>query len=577
MKKTWQTLNNILGRNKVTKPPSHFIDNNGSEITDHKTIANKFNDFFTNIGPSLAKKISPPDTSILDHVMKPSDSPSTSLFLSPCTVEEILDITNSLKSSNCIGIDNISSNLLKQIIPEIADVICYIFNRSLSSGIVPSILKTAKVNPIFKSGDKHQFTNYRPISILPSISKILERIVYNQIYQFITKHNILSNNQFGFRKSRSTYMAINRLYDTITTALDHKLFTLGIFLDLSKAFDTLNHSILLQKLNHYGIRGISNTWIKNYLSNRHQCTIFNEVKSPTKQITCGVPQGSILGPLLFLLYINDLPNCSSTLKFILFADDTNIICTGDDPISVESKLNKELNIISNWFKLNKLSLNIKKTNFMIFKNKYSKLPDIKVNIKIDGKDIEQVNTTKFLGILIDDKLTWHAHTTECLLTLYNTLVYPYLQYGAMIWADNNNSHRDSIFLLQKRLVRTCTNSNWLAHTDPLFVSLKTLKIYDIYRYQLAVFMFKFNNNLLPDGVIDSNYFVYNHNVHSHYTRGADNIRIHLTASNLAYNTTKVQGALLWNNLPTDIKNAKTLNIFKTSLSDYFVNQYVSNI
>ncbi len=266
-----------------------------------KLLITQSNDFFTNIGPSLANKIPDPDPLVLNHIKHPN-SPMSSMYMSPCTIEEIIDITNSLKPSDSCGIDSISSNLLKKIIPEIADVICYIFNRSLSSGIVPTILKTAKVNPIFKSGDKHQFTNYRPISILPSISKILEKIVYNRIYKFITKHNILSNNQFGFRKIRSTYLAINALYDKITNALDQKLYTIGIFLDLSKAFDTLDHTILLQKLYDYGIRGLSNTWIKNYLCDRRQFTVFNNISSDNNSITCGVPQGSILGPLLFRFF-----------------------------------------------------------------------------------------------------------------------------------------------------------------------------------------------------------------------------------------------------------------------------------
>ena len=222
----------------------------------------------------------------------------------------------------------------------------------------------AKVNPVFISGDKHKFINYRPISILPSISKLLENIVYNWIYDFITNHKIR-------KKKHSTYMAINSLYDIITNAIDKKLHNVGIFLDLSKAFDTLDNSILLQKLNHCGIRGISNHWIKNYLKGRRQFVVYDKTSSFTNTIHCGDPQGSILGPLLFLLYINDLPKCSSSLDFILFAEDTNIICSNDDPDTLKVVLNKDRQIISNWFKLNKLSLNVAKTNYMIFKNDYS--------------------------------------------------------------------------------------------------------------------------------------------------------------------------------------------------------------
>ena len=443
---------------------------------------------------------------MLAHILS-YDSPPNSLFFTPCTSEEVLKITSSLKPSTSSGVNGISSNLSKQIIPEIIDVLIHIFYCSLSTGIVPSKLKIAKVNPVFKSGDKHKFTNYRPISILPSISKLLEKVVYNRIYDFITNHKILSPNQFGFRKKHSTYMAINNLYDIITNAIDRKLHTVGIFLDLSKAFDTLDHSILLQKLNHCGIRGISNDWIKNYLKGRHQFVVYDKTSSVTNTIHCGVPQGSILGPLLFLLYINDLPKCSSSLDFILFANDTNIICSNDDPDTLETVLNKDLHIISNWFKLNKLSLNVTKTNYMIFKNKYSPATSIDVNILIDNNQLSQVKTTKFLGVLIDDNLSWKTHTThvcniiskyngiirkvrhflpsDFLPTLFNTLVYPYINYCAIIWADNNNSHRDSILLLQKRIVRTCTNSMWLELTNPLFQSLNTLKIQDYILFKLV--------------------------------------------------------------------------------------------
>lgn len=597
MKKTWQTLNNILGRNKTDKPPSHFTDDDDNEIKDPVKIATKFNDFFTNIGPSLASKIPPPKFSLLDQI-KSSNAPLNSLFLSPCSSQEVLEITCSLKTSNSCGTDGISSKLLKQIIPEILDVITHIFNNSLSTGIVPSKLKTAKVNPVFKSGDKHKFTNYRPISILPSISKLLEKIVYNRIHDFITEHKILSSNQFGFRKNRSTYMAINNLYDTITTAIDNKLCTVGIFLDLSKAFDTLDHSILLQKLNHCGIRGTSNLWIENYLSDRQQFVVFNGKNSPTNTIRCGVPQGSILGPLLFLLYINDLPNCSTTLKFILFADDTNIICTCKDPNTLETILNNDLEIISNWFKLNKLSLNISKTNYMIFKSKYNRNTDINFRIIIDNKQLDQVNTTKFLGILIDDKLSWNAHTThvcsiiskyngiirkvkqflpvDSLSTLYNTLVYPYLNYCAIIWADNNNSHRDSILLLQKKIVRTCTNSLWLAHSDPLFLSLKTLKIQDLYTLQLAIFMYQFYHGLLPCDLLDQNYFTTHSDVHNYNTRYANDIRIGQTNTKLAYNTIRVQGALLWNSLQSSLKNAPSIAVFKQNMKKHLIGLYDSS-
>ena len=257
--------------------------------------------------------------------------------------------------SNAQGYDRISTSLLKQIIHVIADPLAHIFNQSLQQGVFPDLFKIAKVNPIFKKGDSHEISNYRPISLLPSISKVLEKIVYNRLFDFLNTHNILNSNQYGFRKNHSTDQALIQIYDKITNAMANKQHVIGIFLDLSKAFDTLDHNILLYKLEFYGIRGQALSWFKDYLIKRKQYVTFNGLNSDLLPVECGVPQGSILGPLLFLLYVNDLSNTSSLLSFVLFADDTNIFCSHTKLESLVNILNNELSKVSNWFKCNKLS------------------------------------------------------------------------------------------------------------------------------------------------------------------------------------------------------------------------------
>ena len=587
----WRTLNSLLGRNKQARLPDFFLNKHGNKIYNNAEIAENFNDFFANIGKSLADKIPEPP---MDY-KPPSCNNSSSLFLSPTTADEIIELTMKFKLSNSSGSDGISNTLLKQIVPSIGEVIAHIFNLSLSSGIVPSQLKIANVTPIFKAGDKHDCSNYRPISILPTLAKLLEKVVYIRIFDFISKHDILTPQQFGFRPKRSTYMAINQLYSNIAEKLDTKQHTVGIFLDLSKAFDTINHSILLNKLYSYGIRGLANDWIRNYLSERSQRVNFNNTLSSPAEISCGVPQGSILGPLLFLLYINDLPLSSKIPHFILFADDTNILFSNPDPIILESLINTELKEISNWFKLNKLSLNIKKTNYMIFKNKHSNKPTINIDIKIDNTPIQQVETTKFLGLLIDSNLSWTSHTQHVckivskyngiirkvrpflppysLKTLYNSLILPYLSYGAMIWADPNNSKLNSLFLLQKRVIRSCTNSLWLDHTDPLFLSLSTLKVLDIYKLQLASFMFQFHNNLLPADLLNEDFFYSETPSHQYYTRHAHDLFIKPTNTVLASNTSKSQGPQLWNHLPAQLHNSPTLSSFKSGMKKILMSAY----
>ena len=250
--------------------------------------------------------------------------------------------------------------------------------------------------------------------------------MYIRLFDFVTKNEILSHHQYGFRPNRSTYMAINDLYCKITEDLDNKHHSLGIFLDLRKAFDTLNRDILLHKLNIYGIRGLANSSIQNYLSNRKQYVVYNNT-SICNDIVCGVPQGSILGPLLFLSYINDFPLSSPSSHFIIFADESNILFSHKDPVQLEKLINNELKKISNWLKENELSLNIDKTNFMIFKNKQNNKPDLHLRIEIDDKHIEKAEVTKFLGILIYIYIYntfWKAHTNQItkIVSKYNDIV-----------------------------------------------------------------------------------------------------------------------------------------------------------
>ena len=276
------------------------------------------------------------------------------------------------------------------------------------SGIIPDNLKVALVTPIFKSNDETKFENYRPISVLTCFSKLLEKLMAKRLTMFIGNYKILSKHQYGFRQNRSTEHAIINFVDKITTAIDQGKFSVGIFLDLSKAFDTINHRILIRKLDHYCIRGIAKKWFENYLCNRKQLVKYNGVKSEEMTITSGVPQGSVLGPLLFLLYINDIQYCSNLVSIILFADDTNILYSDACLETLNEILQTEMNKITYWLNVNKLSLNTTKTELILFRsrNKKSKY-DLKISI--NQENIKQVQNINFLGIVIDEFLTWRDH------------------------------------------------------------------------------------------------------------------------------------------------------------------------
>ena len=251
-------------------------------------------------------------------------------------------------------------SIIKTVAPHIAAPFAHICNISFETGIFPTGMKLAKVTPIYKNDAHDEFSNYRPISLLPNFSKILEKLMFNRLTDFVNRCEILYEQQYGFRQNFSTDLALIELSDKIAEAMDNKKHMMGIFIDLSKAFDTLNHSILLQKLSNYGIRGVANDWFKNYLTNREQYVIYNNILSSKCTITTGVPQGSILGPLLFLLYINDISNSSAILKFVLFADDTNIFYSCENFEILCSTVNRELREVIQWFKSNRLLVNLKK-------------------------------------------------------------------------------------------------------------------------------------------------------------------------------------------------------------------------
>ena len=338
-KNTWKILNEVINKKKrVSKLSSTFIFDN-QEIPCPFTIANHFCDYFTNIGPNLAKNI---PESVGSHCSYLSHNYPNSIYFNAATTQEVSEIVNSLRPGTAAGYDKIPMFAVKDSIDLISEPLTHIINLSISTGVVPDKMKIARVIPLFKSGDYRHFQNYRPISVLPIFSKLLERIVYNRIINYVDKFDIISDHQYGFRKNHSTSQALLQLYNKISAAIDRKEFTVGIFLDLSKAFDTVNHDILFDKLEHYGIRGVALDWMKNYFHNRLQFVQYNDTLSTFKSIRCGVPQGSILGPLLFLLYINDLCDVTNVLEFILFADDTNLFYSHKNQSSLANVINREI-------------------------------------------------------------------------------------------------------------------------------------------------------------------------------------------------------------------------------------------
>jgi flagellin-specific chaperone FliS len=385
----------------------------------------------------------------------------------------------------------------------------YLYNISFETGIVPDVLKISRITPIYKNGTCTDPFNYRPISILSPFSKILEKLMYEQLISFIEKYKILYEYQFGFRKGYSTEQAILEITDNLRNYLDNNQIVCGLFLDLSKAFDTVNHDILLAKMDKYGIRGEPLTWFKNYLSNRKQYVKIGCTESELLEMTCGVPQGSTLGPLLFLLYTNDMPNCAKKLSFRIFADGTNVFYSCKNLSNLESTMNEQFKLIRNYCAINKLSINFQKTHYMVISSTRKKLKDIKI------ANIEQKGFIKYLGIFLDEHINWkqqikrvnnkiaknigiinklrHYLDLRMIKQLYYTLIYPYLTYGVMSWGNTYKSSLTKISTKQNKCLRNMFFAYSRESATPYYNLMEILKFENIFKLKIAEFSYKIVN------------------------------------------------------------------------------------
>lgn len=584
MRNTWKAMKMAMNKSNDKPPMTQSLKYQNKTLTEQKDICNAFCEYFTNVGPDFARKIT---KSKYNHRHYMRNRNVQSMYMNPTDPEEILQILSNLKSKSSSGPDNISSKLLKQLRLEVKMPICVLINKSIVSGTFPDMLKIAKVVPIHKGKSKEDICNYRPISLLSSLSKILEKIIHKRLYSFMQKNKAFYNSQYGFRPNHSTIDATAEFIANITDNLENKMMTLSIYLDLSKAFDTIDHPMLIDKLEHYGVRGNCLNWFKSYLSNRSQFVKINNTVSDTRQIICGVPQGSVLGPLLFIIYTNDLPNSLTHTSAIIFADDTTIYTKSKNIASLYENANYDLKSLHDWFKTNKLSLNVSKTNYMLFANSTKTQADSDIHkIQIGTDEIMPKKSVKFLGITIDDRLNWHDHIVSVknkmsrtlynlkmiknilpkyvLKTLYTTLLQPYMDYGILLWGATNQCHLNKLNVIQKKAIRTITNSNYNEHTAPLFKDLNLLRLNDLYKLNVGKFMYKMTHNKLPLPIKHT--FIQNQEMHNHNTRQGVHIKYRRTK--IASNQISHKGPEVWLNIPADIQTAKTINQFKSKYKKF---------
>ena len=574
IQKTWDGIRDLINVSKKSPLSIGKIIHGKDTFTDNNGISNSLNDFFVSIGSTVDAKIPTTDISFRSYL---GDKTQNSAFLHPCSKIEVAAIISNFGNSKSSGPFSIPTRILKDFSMYLTEPLSVLINKLLIEGKFPDLLKSATVCPIFKKNDKTKCANYRPISLLSNIGKVYEKIMYTRIESFLESNDIMYNLQYGFRKKHSTNHALLSIIESIRSNLDNKTYSCGVFVDLEKAFDTVNHKILIAKLDHIGIRGVANQWIESYLKNRNQTVKLNGFTSQSKNISCGVPQGSILGPLLFLIYINDMNKAFDKCSVYHFADDTNLLFSHKNPLVIQKTMNKELTYLFQWLCANRLSLNVAKTEFILFQPPRM-TPENRIILKLNGTKIHASFKIKYLGIILDHRLTWKPHLTELskklsrsvgmlfkirdlcpttvLRSLYFSIFNSHLSYGLPIWGNANCFYVDKIFKIQKMAIRAISFADFNAHSAPLFKKLEILTLKDLYQKQLASLLWDLDHNELPISL--SKLFQKRDEAHSHSTRLAVSNKYTVKKTNstrYGVKSFQVEGAILLNNLKDrDINN-----------------------
>lgn len=518
----------------------------------------------------------------------PSNVP---LFKFKCvSVETLLSVVKTFKNKANKN-DNITTQVLKDSMDYMGFFWTSIINNSLRTGFVPNAWKISNIIPIPKIKNTFKAEEFRPINVLPIHEKLIECIVKNQLNEHIKNCNFLIETQSGFRERHSCETALNCVISSWKDALENGEIIISVFLDFKRAFETVDHEILLMKLKSYGIDGVENDWFRSYMENRKQQTNFENEISNCRENTYGVPQGSVLGPLLFILYINDIQNALENCKINLFADDALLTYSSKDYNSAVLKVNSDLKLIHTWLNANKLKLNINKTKFMTLSYK----PVITRNvIAINDDAIEQVTTFKYLGVVIDNKLTFKDHiekiikkvssnvgllyrlspklTKSARLTIYQSVIKPHLEYCSSVLFLCNNCDVNKLQVLQNKAMRIILKRNRRSNVCVMLKDLNWLSVKQLIVFKVMLFIYKMRSGLLPNYLctkIEYNYTIYN----SRSLRNRENFRLPNLKKSASQNSVFYKGVKMFNLLPYNIKTAINVNQFKKLCKLYVTENY----
>ena len=486
-------------------------------------------------------------------------------------IEELTALIKNINPLKSSGMDRLSSNICKDAFLTLGPQLVHMFNSSLSTAVFPDSWKTAKVIPLFKGGDREDVSNYRPVSLLPLPGKLLEKIVHKRVTEFWDTNKFLTSDQGGFRKGFSTVSTMADLTDDLFDQINKSNTTVATFIDLRKAFDTVNLDILLKKLQRAGLRDNALQWCKSYLSNRTQCTVANGCTSRLLPIKCGVPQGSVLGPLFFLVYVNDIQQALDDCKVKLYADDTVLYQSHVNGKEAASKLQASLDLFVNWCSVNQLTINIKKTKSMVFGSRHRVKKAGHVDMKINNEPLQQVPSYKYLGLMLDSTLNYNQHIQSVLhlklhllaklkrymndnvaVCIYKSMLLPYFDYADVIYNNANVTLLDKLQRLQNKCLRVCLGQNRrfsteVAHRMAFVPWLKDRRIAHTLNF---MYKRKERRDLL--------------NVTQIRTRAHDAPLFHVKIPRYEAfkRSVSYSASSLWNNLPPNVRNTDTYLKFK---------------
>lgn len=579
-RKQWKFINTLL-RGKDKQVHIETINVNGRVITDSKNIANELNIHFTKVGTNIVSELNneilnlgPEHGNLLNFSEIYCEN---SIHVKNTCEKEVREIILNLKKFTAPGHDKVTVRDLNNLMDDIVPIITKLINNVFLTGTFPLELKISKITPVYKAGLKDCMDNYRPISVISTFSKVVEIVIKNRITSFMYRYVTADPYQYGFIKDSNTLSATTDLVNLIANEIDNKKIVIAVFIDLKKAFDVVSFDILLSKMYKLGIRGAMYNLIKTYLLSGEQYVKLDKYDSENKKIECGVPQGSVLGPLLYSLFVLSLRCSGLKARYFTFADDTALVYSFNSEDNLEINVNLDLQKYKDWLLCNRLKINIEKTKYMIFKQKNKTIgtPVIRIN----NFNIERVEKIKYLGLIIDDKLNWKEHinfvsdkiapmicalyknrnylSKKSKMDIYNAYFLSHFRYLLPVWGNCGVVNFNTVQILQNKVLKILFNYDYLTHTAVLYRELGLNRLDTLLELEQCKLMHK----IIHKKQKSNNQILFNFNMHTHCTRTQGNIHLNNIRTNKGIMSPLYRASIAYDKLPVEIRNVPHYNKF----------------